>query len=59
MRARKEAEQRIKTQAGELRKVKEKLVELECELRAEKRRTAQLEASLATAEVQARGEKNP
>lgn len=58
MRARNEAEQRMKTKDGELRKVKEKLVELECELRAEKRRTAQLEASLATAEVQARGEKN-
>ena len=57
MRARKEAEQRMKTQGAELRKVREKLVELEYELRAETRRTTQLEASIATAEVQAREEK--
>lgn len=58
IKVRKEHGQMMKTQGEQLRKAREKLAELECELRAEKCRTAQLEASLATAEVQARGEKS-
>lgn len=57
MRARNEAEHKMKSQYGELKKAKEKIADLESELRVEKGRTIRLEASLAMAGVQARGEK--
>lgn len=56
IKVRKENEQRIKTQCEQLRKLTEEIAELECEL--EKGRTAQLEVSSATAEIQARGERD-
>lgn len=56
MSARNEAEHKMKSQGGELRKAKERIGELERKLRAEKDRTAKLEASLAKARVDARDE---
>ena len=57
MKARKDAEQKLKSQHSELRKARWKAADLEHELRTEKGRAARLEASLAKAGVGSGGEK--
>ena len=57
MKARNEAEHKMKAQDGRLKQAKERIAQLERELRAERDRTARLEASLEMAGAESGGEK--